>query len=439
RYDFAVPRRHAGARTGYGFPDGTRWYFTVPGRGDDPRIAYTACNGSEDEDVRHLPAGRNARWAHLLGRHRGTPFHLALHGGDQLYADAVWARSPALAAWNARSWRERLDLPFTPEMAAETEDHFIDHYVRLWRQPETAAFLASAPSIMMWNDHDIFDGWGSHPDERRASPVFQGVYTVARHCFSLFQMGMDPMMPVESCWGAATGNFCQGFRLGRIGLLALDLRSERLPRRVLSERTWTDLPGWLDRFSGVEHLILMSSVPLVHVNLNAVERLVNAWPGQARFEDDLRDQWRSYAHETEWLRLLRLLGDFSVRRRARVTVISGEVHLGFAAIVHGPWHDIWQLTSSGIAHPPPNRMYVRILDRLARRREVVRDGLTLEMLPYGETGTRFLRSRNWLELAFDGTGALVADWHAEGETAPLRHWVPSARERPFHSRRGEGS
>ena len=85
-----------------------------------PRIAYTACNGTEDEDVfsqQNLP--RNARWGHLNGLHRTRPFHLLLHGGDQLYADALWNECPSLKAWNALPAREALAAPFTPAMASE--------------------------------------------------------------------------------------------------------------------------------------------------------------------------------------------------------------------------------------------------------------------------------------------------------------------------------
>jgi hypothetical protein len=427
RFDFAVPRGPEETRVGYGFPDGTRRYLNVPSTADIPHIAYASCNGSEGETLSgRMPTGRNAMWAQLLGRHRARPFHLLLQGGDQLYADSVWSAGPALSEWSRLSWRDRLDRPFTPEMAAEAEDFYVGHYLRLWRQAEIAALFATVPSVMMWDDHDIFDGWGSHPEERHACPVYQGVYAVARQCFSLFQMGMDPAAPVEACWGAELGSFSQGYRMGKVGLLVLDLRSERRLDRVLSDRTWAELPGWLDRFAGAQHLLVMSSVPLAFVNLHAVERIVNALPGQAALEDDLRDQWRSYVHEAEWLRLLRLLGDVSVRRRLRITILSGEVHLGHAGIVRGPGHELRQLTASGIAHPPPGRMYVEVLERLARGVETVRDGLTIELPAFTRTGRRFIRNRNWLELAPEEDGRLVAHWHVEGEREPLSLDLPGA-------------
>ena len=81
--------------------------MTVPAKAEMPRIAYTACNGTEDEDVfsqQNLP--RNARWGHLNGLHRTQPFHLLLHGGDQLYADALWKECPSLKAWDALPARD---------------------------------------------------------------------------------------------------------------------------------------------------------------------------------------------------------------------------------------------------------------------------------------------------------------------------------------------
>lgn len=423
-YEFSVPQEAGEVRIGYGLAGGERHHFAVPGRSGPPRLAFASCNGAEDEREIAQPGLRNAHWAHLFGRHRSQPFHALLHGGDQLYADAVWTDCPALARWRALPARERAAAPFTPSMAEQAEDFYVGLYLRLWRQPEVAALLASVPSVMMWDDHDIFDGWGSHPEERLDSPVLKGVYGVARQCFSLFQAAMDPAVPAGSCWGAPVGTFTQGFRMGEVGLLALDLRSERRPDRVLSERSWSELPRWLDQLSGVRHLLLMSSVPLAFVNLNAVERLANALPGQLRFEDDLRDQWRSYAHEGEWLRLLRLLGDHAVRRRVRVTVLSGEVHLGFSAVIRGPGHQIWQLTSSGIVHPAPSRVYAEFLERLSRGVETVRDGLTLEIATLPGTGRHFIRARNWLELLFRDDGALAARWHVEGESEPLVRIVP---------------
>jgi hypothetical protein len=36
------------------------------------------------------------------------------------------------------------------------------------------------PQAMVWNEHDIFEGWGSYPDIMQTCPVFQGARACAR-------------------------------------------------------------------------------------------------------------------------------------------------------------------------------------------------------------------------------------------------------------------
>jgi hypothetical protein len=42
--------------------------------------------------------------------------------------------------------------------------------------------------LMMWDDHDIFDGWGSYPEEQQNSPVYRDIWEQAREHFRLFQL-----------------------------------------------------------------------------------------------------------------------------------------------------------------------------------------------------------------------------------------------------------
>ena len=61
-------------------------------------------------------------------------------------------------------------------------------YYERWNQPETALMLASIPNVMMWDDHDIFDGWGSYPAEIQNGDVHQTIFAQAKQYFELFQM-----------------------------------------------------------------------------------------------------------------------------------------------------------------------------------------------------------------------------------------------------------
>jgi hypothetical protein len=245
--------------------------------------------------------------------------------------------------------------------------------------------------------------------------VYRGLFAVARRQFALFQLGVAGRDPLEQVWGAAIGTFSQGFRIGSVGLLALDLRSERTRAQVLGAATWKELPGWLARFHGCKHLVLSSTVPLAFVGMGWLERAVRAVRGGGPSDDNLRDQWRSPDHCTEWLALLRLLADFSLRHRCRITIVSGELHLGATALIRGGGVEMWQLISSGVVHPPLPALAAWALRRLVRSPEQISDEFTLEFPRFAETHERFIRARTILSLGFDRHNRLNARWYSEGE------------------------
>jgi len=425
RYDFAVPRGPQDGRAGYGLDgDERRWHFDVPGTATGPRIAYVACGGCEDEaEIAEAGLSRNERWAHLLGRHRAAPFHILLMGGDQVYADGLWENVEGLRALADRSMNRRSRSEALPGLETQLDAWYLGVYVHGWSQAEPAAMLSSVPVLCMWDDHDIIDGWGSHPPEILDSPVYRTIFRAARRAFHLFQLGLAEDEEVETALGGR-GGFSQGLILNDVGILAPDLRSERRPDRVLSDESRAAFDGWLDRFAECRHLLLMSSVPMVFPGLGFLETLFGLIPGRQRFEDDLRDQWRSPAHREEWMGLIAKLAAFARGRRCRVSILSGEVHLGAVGVIRGLDLEIWQMVSSGIVHPPPPDLFVKGMEKLGGRRETLPDGLTVESVPFAETGRRMLPTRNWLSLTAGTDGVLTVEWHAEKGPTPLRLAIP---------------
>ncbi|MEI6559888.1 MAG: alkaline phosphatase D family protein [Rhodospirillaceae bacterium] len=415
RFVFSVPRGNHDRRISYGFPErGASWAMTIPGQHAKVRLAYTTANGIADEyGVSSLPQGPAGMWTQLLKLQGDTPYHLLIQGGDQIYADNLWADCSALTQWWAQPEPARYTQPFTRIMADQAMDYYFNAYCAALARPDYARAMASIPSIMMWDDHDIFDGWGSRPEAEHLSQVYRGLFAVARRQFSLFQLGAAIRDPLDSVWGAAVGSFTQGFRVGDIGILMLDLRSERSRTQVLSEATWKELPGWLARFQGCKQVLLVSSVPVAFIGMGWLEAAINTLRPGSDVDDDLRDQWRSPAHRPEWLRLLKLLSDFSLRHRCRLTVLSGEVNLGAAAVVRGGGVDLWQLIAPGVVHPPVGALLTAGLRRLVRSPERVSDDYVVEMPRFAETRQRFIRARGFLSLGFDRQNHLIARWHSE--------------------------
>jgi hypothetical protein len=426
-YEFSISRQDAERAIAYGFVgEERRWVFTVPGRLQAPCIAYASCNGfSMPGDMRRI-ADKNALWNDLGAMHASQPFHLLLMGGDQIYADELWDVVPDLRRFNERPRSERVAMVPDPSLQEALESFYVGVYQNRFSQPPVAEALASIPSIMMWDDHDIFDGWGSYSDEEQASPVFRAIFAAARTGFILFQLQSDPR---ASSWPRLEGqpSFNAFFRLGTLGLLVLDLRSERSQRQVLSLETWSVVFGTLDRTEGLRHLIVMSSIPVVHPDLSFVERGVEVLPGRQDIEDDLHDQWVSYLHRTERLRLIHRLLDFAHAKATRVTILSGDVHVGALGVIESvrrpvQWlHEnvINQLTSSAIVHPPPARIVRYFLERMGDEVKEIDRGISAQMLQFPGTNYRFIAARNWLSVEFDESDRIWANWHVEDQREAL--------------------
>jgi hypothetical protein len=300
-------------------------------------------------------------------------------------------------------------------MADAVADYYFVRYCWLWEQPELAPILPAIPSLMMWDDHDIFDGWGSHDPEWQACATFRGIYAAAREQFALFQLAARPEeLPAHGFRDPGGAHFGWAYRLrDDIGVIAPDLRSERSLERIMGEAGWPAFVAMLESLAHCRHVLLLSSVPLLNAHEGLLERLYEALPGYQYFQLDLRDQWRSIFHHDEWLRLLRHLFDFSARTGARVTALSGEIHLGALASAQRGATKICQLTSSGIVHPPPPAPIVAFLDWMSTGpAEEIEPGLRLELLEIPGHGKRFLGARNWLALELSGANpGLSAIWH----------------------------
>ena len=443
--EFAVPIGASERLIEYGFGgEDRRWTFWVPGANQPLRIAYASCNGfSMPGDMKKI-TDKNAVWRDLMAQHSQQGYHMLLMGGDQIYADQLWDVIEELRGFNNLPRDERVRTAPSPSLGNELEHFYANTYRYRFSQNPTADALASIPTVMMWDDHDLFDGWGSYSDEEQTSPVFQTIFAAARTCFMLFQLQSNPQSP---SWPALPGqpSFNALLRVGDVGFLVLDLRSERSQTQVISPSTWNSVFRALDQVDGLRHLLVMSSIPVVHPDLSFVERVLALVPGQVGeqgIEDDLHDQWASYNHRTERLRLVHRLFDYADAKGARVTILSGDVHVAALGVVESARRPVrWlhsnvinQLTSSPIVHPPPSRMVGYFLEQLGRDVKQIDRDVTAQMLEFPATSFRIVDARNWLSLEFDDRGRIWANWHVEGAPQVLTKVVhPCEEARPVTS------
>ncbi|MFN7835607.1 MAG: alkaline phosphatase D family protein [Burkholderiaceae bacterium] len=413
---------------------GLSFEFTTPLADVPLRMAYGSCNGFSSLKLMKEVAYKNERWTHLRGEHQKDPYHLLLLGGDQIYSDAIWDTIEPLQHWSELPIEERIAADWTTELEILCDRYFADLYVQRWSQPEVAALLARIPTIMMWDDHDIIDGWGSYPAALHNCAYFQAIFRLATKYFRLLQQQLraDGRHP---CQIDTTKALNLGFEpLGGVGILALDLRSERQPEpnQIVSPASWNAIYGWLDRLKrnyarspALRHLIVMSSVPVAYLDLNGLEKILNFFDGQQSLEDDLRDHWRSRVHQQERLRLIHRLLDFAHESGVRVTIVSGDVHVAALSVIESgrkPTPDrsntINQLISSGIVHPPPPSIVRWALQQFCMAPDTIDHNIRAVMMDLAGKNRALLASRNWLALEVDDTARIWAKWHIEGEQDP---------------------
>lgn len=402
--------------------------FEVPPVGASPQMVYASCNGFSSLKLMKGVDDKNALWRRMADCHatRGG-YNILLLGGDQVYADSMWETVPSLRAWNQLSWKEGNKRSFTSAMEREVERFFFELYVERLAQPEVAHMLARVPAIAMWDDHDILDGWGSYPPERQGCEVFQGIGRVASEAFAVFQHHdvVGSTHPAR----LSTHGKTLGFLVAGMAILALDMRSERSLTQVLSHDHWNDIYAWLVEVGATDHLIVMSSIPVVYPGFDTLERILGALPGQQELEDDLRDHWSSRGHKGERLRLVHRLLDLAEALRVRPTIVSGDVHVAAIGVIEANRFGaeaeravISQLISSGIVHPAPPKAVVFALRHLFDSKDELEPGITARMTDFPGNASNFVGRRNFLSLEPDRERArrrIWANWFIEGDDEPI--------------------
>ena len=518
RYDLSVPQTAQERRLAYGVKGdpGARWHFTVPASGQTPRMAYVSCNGFSDPKlIKELKTPANHVWSDLLCNHdarlrppqypldreqqwhetvshaKGVQrFHLLLAGGDQVYMDGVWSEVPELKAWVELDEDEQLKFVPSKKLTSQIEAYFWRTYVQRWSQSPTGKAVAgpvlnagvgfaSMPTVMMWDDHDIFDGWGSYSPAKQRCPLLQTLFRIAREAFWVCQLQMkladlptlhdfsapgsrDPMLQCvkgavvkgqppavdAQAWQAVRKadplslNFLDGqagfnhvLDMGVLRLCVMDLRTNRSQQQVLSPACWQAWHGVWNAMQpqAVTHMLVMSSVPVVHPKLSLVEGPLtflandNVTSGSA---DDLNDHWSHDRHEHERKRLVQALVALGERVKCRVALVSGDVHVaawGFATkgstVSNG--QRVHQLTSTGVVHPSPSgfaeRIFLWYLNQAGRKVQTIDSEHTAQMMNFPNTSDPVMPTRNWLALEpdavlkaeFDGRPRLWATWRTE--------------------------
>jgi len=330
--------------------------------------------------------------------------------GDQVYADVV---SPGVA--------ERIEgRRSTDEGAGEQIADFEEYtwlYEESWGQEEIRWLLASLPSIMIFDDHDVIDDWntsGTWVEQQRRESWWRerliGAYMsywIYQHLGNLSpsELAEEPILaavlgqegdaePVLREFAAKAADEVAATRwsfhrdFGRSRLIVLDSRAGRIierddSRQMLSDQQW----DWVhDKLQGdFDHLMIASSVPmLLSQGLHHLEGwneavCAGAWGGAARRPAEAVRQaidlehWPAFRHCFDRLfNEIEVLGSGDPDEvPASVILLSGDVHHAYLATAEYPAESkfkpqLVQAVCSPIRNPL--LFYERVLMRAALSR-----------------------------------------------------------------------
>ncbi|KAM7222284.1 hypothetical protein V8F06_002311 [Rhypophila decipiens] len=332
RFDLAVTMEAAETKWEYEVPD-LRFLsktkprvnsFFVPAIAESMRIMFHSCNGfSVGTDIDAWSGA--ALWNDVMRRHKDSPFHVMIGGGDQIYNDGIRVHGP-LSEWTSISNpKKRERYPFPETLRASCDEYYLNNYIRWYSTEPFAAANGQIPQLNIWDDHDIIDGFGSYVNDFMKCDVFRGIGGLAHKYYMLFQhhlppppstyssdsvpateleggQGVDPNQMVntyvhpkitESGYiiGSQHGPYVAEHshnmfaKLGaRIAFVGIDARTERTRHQVnypetydqIFDRLRQELSAAADSGNPFKHLILLLGVPIAYPRLTWLENVFSS-------------------------------------------------------------------------------------------------------------------------------------------------------------------
>lgn len=261
--------------------------------------------------------------------------------GDQLYADAL----PGISVRDDLPGDEQHPPPFDIALTAYrriTRGFFAESGFKRVRE--------SLPTLCIWDDHDIFNDWGSRLEE---TPLDRQLFAAADQVFREYQQSRNPVTTSLSRGDRPPYPFFS--RFGTVGFLVLDLRGARdyTEGRLLGRAQWDLIHAFFasETIEDIETLFVVVSVPIAHTSRWLVELFQRLPWGRA---DSVRDRWCSKEFIASRDELLADLFQWQSAKPARQAILlSGDVHAASAFTIRnqrGPGV-VHQFTSSAYTSP----------------------------------------------------------------------------------------
>lgn len=296
----------------------------------------------------------------------------AIGGGDQVYSDG----NKHISIWRYLKKVKREIIALSRNERIEVmKSWYRDIYRGYWGHKQAEAFFARFPQYMIWDDHEIMDGWGSYTDSELArqlnvwwewddakvnKKLANDMRTAAEFVYNEYQHSHNPDTP--------KGQYDYHYAVAGCSFYVADLRGQRdynrkTTNKVLGSAQLKRIRSWLesDEVKQASAIFLVVPVPVVHHRNFIVNYMDIGFFGIA---DDVRDQWE---HKSNWVerdKLLAAVFKLSHEQGKTVSILSGDVHVGAAfSLSNSKYPDakVFQLTSSAITYAKYHGSLLRLI------------------------------------------------------------------------------
>ncbi|GED21984.1 alkaline phosphatase D family protein [Halomonas halmophila] len=354
------------------------WFRTLPKEPSRLRFGFYSCH-----DPYSVKPPSEGAWESFREVLEDREAHFVIGGGDQVYCDTNdETRIQDVWSW-LRDNKQALFEKYSDDSGMLDETRLVNYFSKLyrtyyrvyWNFENVRAVYRRFPQYMIWDDHEIMDGWGSLTQEEREEKLSKRfrddnperdyqlvmlMFRAASRVYWEFQHSHNPCTKIDlEDLGSCQWDY--SFDHGDFAFYALDMRGhhdcERDSFRLLGEEQFSRFQNWIKsrKVAKKEAIFIISPVPIVHWNETVANTL-----DIGSVKDDFMDEWGHEDNHDERNKLLDLLLKFSDRHQVPVVVLSGDVHCASAfRISHSDRYkkaSLFNVTSSAISRHPASSL-----------------------------------------------------------------------------------
>jgi alkaline phosphatase D len=244
--------------------------------------------------------------------------------GDQIYGDHRSGKSPLslIPAYRAAL----LFLPIKNKLKL-TFKHYLTHYRKAFKKVNKRKVMASVPTYMTFDDHEVHNDWGS--ERFLQEPADYDVLKNALKAYNIYQVTHPSIQPpplnqIKYGHALPDARYYYEFSHGRCDFFVLDARYEKdanqEPKQMISKSQMAALKTFLDRGTNRVKFIASSIPVFPDANLHWLNQILDNSP---------EDRWEGYVDERlEVLEHIRANTNQNIN--PNVFFLSGDVHCSFA-------------------------------------------------------------------------------------------------------------